>query len=360
MGKSKDQVELFEMSQTEKMGLSVPGISEADLPVIISGQVTKLNELDKSIKKAMKKAENAVDSAESAKSQSAGLFKKKAAIEELQSAGVDLADAVMSGAEAQKISFEFQRKLAEITKYLFGLGVSNIASNRSVVRELELRLKGASKEKLTVLAKQELMLVVKQLKDQEDILVRQEKMAAVVKSHDERLVEHSEKSASMEKVIAKQGEVDKQHGAELARQSETDRKLEKLLLAQDEVDKHLAERVAAQEATDQRLEKLLRVQDKVDKHLAEQVAAQHETDQRLEQLIRAQEEVDRGLAEQVAAQEVTDHRLEELISEQSVKIQLLEAELKEIKETADSKASKSMVVGALAVAVISMIVGVIF
>lgn len=360
MGQQVVKTELAKMSQEEKMGLSVKGISEADLPKIISGQVTKLNQLDKSVKEAIKKAEQAVDSADSAKNQSAGLFKKKAAIEELQAAGVDLADAVMSGAEAQKISFEFQRKLAEISKYLFGLGVSNIASNRSVVRELELRLKGASKEKLSKLAKQELLLVVKQLKDQEDILMKQEKMVTVVKGHDERLEEHSKKSKFMEEILATQNEVDQKHGEELVRQSETDRKLEKLIRAQDVVDKNLAEQIAAQEETDQRLEKLIRAQDEVDKSLGEQVAAQHETDQRLEELLRAQDEVDRGLAEQVAAQEVTDQRLEELIGEQGAKIKLLEAELKEIKGTVDSRASKSLVVGAFAVAVISMIVGVIF
>ncbi|MCT2534749.1 hypothetical protein NC661_04585 [Aquibacillus koreensis] len=408
-------MKLANMSQEEKIELRVTGISDADLPDIISGQVTKLNELDKSVKEAMMKAEKAVESADSAKDKSTGLFKKKAAIEELQDAGVDLAEAVLSGAEAQKISFDFQRKLAEISKYLFGLGVSNIASNRSVLRELEMKLNGASKQKLSALAKQELVTVVKQLKDQEDMLMKQEKIVAVVKSHDERLVEHSEKSATMEKVIAAQSEVDKKHEEELKRQSETDRQLEKLIRAQEEVDKglaervlaqeetdkrleklihaqgevdknlaeqvaaqhetdqrleklihaqgeadkHLAEQVAAQHETDQRLEKLIQAQGEVDKNLAEQVAAQHETDQRLEQLIRSLEEVDKHLVEQVATQEVTDDRLEALIQEQGAKIELLENEVNELKDRLDTRASKSLGIVAMGIGVVSLIVGVI-
>ena len=68
------------------------------------------------------------------------------------------------------MSFEYQKKLGEITKYLFGLGVTNIAMNRSVVRELELKLQGASAEELDEFARRELLGVVKQLKAQEDIM----------------------------------------------------------------------------------------------------------------------------------------------------------------------------------------------
>ncbi len=75
----------------------------------------------------------------------------------------------MTAAEAQKLSFEYQEKLGEVTKYLFFLGESNIVANRTVVREIEMRLKGASEAEISSLAKQELINVVKQLKDQEDM-----------------------------------------------------------------------------------------------------------------------------------------------------------------------------------------------
>ncbi|MDX1771406.1 MAG: hypothetical protein R3328_07765, partial [Planococcaceae bacterium] len=130
----------------ESLAINSSDVNEQDLPMLIETQIGKLNELQKSVKKAIKAAEMASDSAENARYKSAGFGKKKVAIEELQTAGVDLAKAVQSSAEAQKISFEFQSKLTEISKYLLALGVSNIASNRFVVRELEMRLSGASEE----------------------------------------------------------------------------------------------------------------------------------------------------------------------------------------------------------------------
>lgn len=146
-------------NEVQSMDIGTTEFDEESLPTILQGQITKLDELNQHIKKAITAADKAKSSADRAKQQSAGWFQKKAAIEELQSAGVDLAEAMQSNAEAQKVSFEFQTKLAEITKYLFGLGVSNITANRVVVRELELKLKGASEEQLSELAHQELLLV---------------------------------------------------------------------------------------------------------------------------------------------------------------------------------------------------------
>lgn len=175
------------VSEVQTWALGVPAIDEKNLPEVIQGQVTKLENLSESVEKAKKAAQDAKASADNAKSISAGIFFNKNAIEGLQSAGMALAEAAQSAAEAQKISFEFQTKLAEITKYLFGLGVSNIAANRFVVRELELRLKGASQDGLSELARQELQLVLQQLKDQHDVLIKQENFAKAHRELEERL-----------------------------------------------------------------------------------------------------------------------------------------------------------------------------
>lgn len=177
------------VNEAQVTGVDV--FDESDLPVILHGQIAKLDELDQQVKKATAAAENAKTSADKAKSLSVGWFNKKAVIEELQSACIDVAEAVQSGGKAQKVSFEFQAKLAEVAKYLLRLGVSNIAANRTVVRELELRLRGASKEKLSELARRELFLVVKQLKDQQDILIKQEGAEEAIKAHDAQLKKHA-------------------------------------------------------------------------------------------------------------------------------------------------------------------------
>lgn len=166
-------------------------IGEKNLPFLISQQVDKIKQLDRHVNEAEKAAKSARESAEEAKYKSAGFGKKKAAIEHLQTATYDLATAVQLGTDAQRVSFEFQTKLAEITKYLFSLGVSNIASNRFVVRELELRLKGASEEELSELARQEIKAVVRQLKEQENLLIKLENISKNMKEQDALLQKQS-------------------------------------------------------------------------------------------------------------------------------------------------------------------------
>lgn len=202
----------------------VAKVSEDQLPSIISTQFTKLTELEDNVKNAVTLAVQAQKKAEDAKV-SAGLFKKKAAIEALQEAADGSANALITIADAQKLSFEYQTKLSEITKYLFGLGVSNIAMNRSVVRELELRLKGASEEEISDLAQQELRNVILQLKSQEDMMKKQEFLTGKVKEQnrkiqtieatdkeqDEKIEENADKISEHERTLSSQREKDAEH-----------------------------------------------------------------------------------------------------------------------------------------------------
>jgi hypothetical protein len=121
-----------------------PSFDESMLPELIQGQIGRLNELGACVKSALDAAAAAEKQAETARNLSAGrgVFTdhKRAAIEGLQAAGIEMAKAVQSSASAQKTAFDFQKRLAEVTKYLFSLGVSNVVANRVVVRELEARL----------------------------------------------------------------------------------------------------------------------------------------------------------------------------------------------------------------------------
>jgi hypothetical protein len=178
------------------------------LPELIQTQIGKLNELDEGVKKALADAELAKASAKKAHEQSAdrGFFtdKKKIAIEELQQAGIALAKAVTSGTEAQKLSFEMQKRLADVTKYLFTLGVSNIAANRTVVRELEMRLRSASEEELSELARTEVLSVIKQLKEQEDLLRKQEQMGRTLSGHDTKISHLLDQTDDLGQAVKKQ------------------------------------------------------------------------------------------------------------------------------------------------------------
>lgn len=168
-------------------------IDDEKLPELIHNHIGKLVELDAGVKKALEIAENAERRAHSARNLSAGWSllggKKKEAIEGLQEASVELAEAVQLGAQAQKISYEFQARLAEVTKSLFELGTGNIAATRMVVRGLEMRLRGASEEELSDLARMEVASVIRQLKEQEDLHFKQQKMTETLRESNVKIDE---------------------------------------------------------------------------------------------------------------------------------------------------------------------------
>ncbi len=154
-------------------------IEVGKLPSIIADTLGQIEKYDSKIEEALKKANNAKSSADSAAENEAGrsVFKdkKKIAIETLQAALIDTCEAQDAIAEALGESFEIQKRMSNAIRYLFGLGCMNMAANRMVVRELEMRLKCASEEELSELAIEELNKVLFQLKAQQDLLDRVEK-----------------------------------------------------------------------------------------------------------------------------------------------------------------------------------------
>ncbi len=169
----------IEMNTTLDM-LDMTTVSEAQVPSIISTQFSNLTELENNVRSAAKMAAISKTKAKNAQI-SVGLFKQKKAITLLQDAVQGNAEAQISLADAQKLLFEYQTQLTKITKFLFGLGVCNIAMNRSVVRELKKRLEGASEKDISDLAKQELRNVILQLNAQVDMMAKQEDLKGKVK-----------------------------------------------------------------------------------------------------------------------------------------------------------------------------------
>lgn len=162
-------------------------ISEEQLPGVIDNTFKSITEIDQTITETVCKANKAKDHAEIASTKKAGWSiggkDKRVAIEALQEAAILLSDALCESTSATKQLFENQQKMSESIRYLFGLGVANMAANRAVVRELELKLRNASEEELSDLARQEITNVVLQLRAQEDMWNR-------LKNHDNILREH--------------------------------------------------------------------------------------------------------------------------------------------------------------------------
>lgn len=242
-------------------------VDENQLSEIINDQFEALSKVKQNVEQATQKADTALQAAESAAKKGAGFLQKKEAIESLQDAAVDLADAQVAAAEAQEISFEYQQKLTEMSKFLLNLGVNNIAANRCVVRDLKLKLKGASEEQLDDLARQEIASVIQQLNAQVDIMKRQQDLTTRVKGHDTRIGSLEDQNKiniqKIEERIAHEGKQDERikqntkkseelgkrddaQDAELKRQAEKDSEHDKRLDAGDQKDKSQDEELARQ------------------------------------------------------------------------------------------------------------------
>ena len=101
----------------------------------------------------------------------------------MQSAAISQANALSDSVDANKQLFENQKKMSDALRYLFGLGVANMAANRTVVQELELKLQNASKEELSELARQEITNVILQLRAQEDMQYKLENHNRILREH---------------------------------------------------------------------------------------------------------------------------------------------------------------------------------
>ena len=162
-------------------------ISIEQLPTIIGNTFKHISEVDRKISNAVSRAEEAKKLADEASQKNAGWSffgsDKKEAIEALQSAAISQANALSDSVDANKELFNNQKKMSEALRYLFGLGVANIAANRTVVRELELKLKNASQEALSELARQEITNVILQLRAQEDMQYKLENHDRILREH---------------------------------------------------------------------------------------------------------------------------------------------------------------------------------
>lgn len=399
MGVIKLAQEILEKSTNLEM------VSKEDLPVLLNEQVTKLNQLDSSIKKAIEAAEFANKSAITAKEQSAGFGKKKVAIEQLQSASYDLAKAVQSGMVAQKVSFEFQTKLSEISKYLFGLGVSNIASNRFVVRELELKLKGASEEELSELAQQEIVTVVKQLKEQEDLLIklenlsknngeqdrilkRQSKFNQYVDSRFDELVkadlwndEHWKRQAKVsedfEEQLKAHAVIDKNLDNKYENHAKIIKQHREKLNQHTEFHKHQKELIEAHEVIYNRHDEILKMHEKINQKHSETLIEFAKVDEKFENQLMAeskhsQEQVEILFDlidkhdERLISLSEKDIRMNEIIKSkketievQTQEIQKLTVEVQNLEKKLDEKASHKMYKVNFSIVILTLILSIV-
>ena len=165
--------------------IEVTNVSADQLPKVIGETFSEISAIDEKIKSAISKANKAKKLSDEASQKNAdwSLFhdNKREAIEALQKSNQSLADALSENVVANEQLFQNQQKMVKGLSYLFGLGVMSIAANRTVARELEMKLRDASEEELSELARQEIYNVVLQLRAQEDMQYKIDKVEANIR-----------------------------------------------------------------------------------------------------------------------------------------------------------------------------------
>ena len=139
------------------------------------------------VEQAKNRAQNARTTADEAAKKSTRLGKKKKALESLQVALKENSVAVETNTQAITRIAMLEERIIEATKALFALGISNIAANRSVYRQLELKMKGAAEQELSEFARNEVISVMKQLNEQQDMMARHNKLSEKVHEQNDLL-----------------------------------------------------------------------------------------------------------------------------------------------------------------------------
>ena len=203
-------------------------ISEEELPEVISEQFKAIVEIDKRIAEAEIACASAKETAD--KMILAKALNQKDAINATQDAVRSLAEAQSTLSDAQRMLFENQQKMADGMRYLLMLGASSIAMNRVVITELEAKLKQATKEQLSEKAREDLIGIVKLLREQESAFSKQDRMSNQIKSHDKEI-------ESIHNVDAMQDETDKKHDALIAENASKNTEQDIEIQRQQNVDK---------------------------------------------------------------------------------------------------------------------------
>lgn len=234
---------MSEKNEIDMTGIENINISEEELPDVISEQFKTIVEIDKRIQEATANCAEAKEVA--GRMILVKKLNQKEAIDSTQDAVRSLTEAQIALSDAQKMLFENQQKLADGMRYLLVLGASSIAMNRVVIAELEAKLKQATQEQLSEKAREELIGVIRLLREQESAFSKQDRMSEQIKihsneikwihnvdamqdatdrKHDTLIAENASKNVEQDEKIAEGVKRDSEQDKEIRRQQKVDKK----------------------------------------------------------------------------------------------------------------------------------------
>lgn len=192
--KQQKSVDELQYKETSEHSVQKPSETDSSLHLKIDEKIDSICLIDKEYKntlalaeQARARAQKALTAADEASKKSAGFGKKKKAIEALQASQKEQSLATETNTKAITKLAELQERIIEATKALFVLGISNVAANRSVYRQLELRMKGASEQELSNFARNEVLDVMRQLNEQQDMMAKHNKLSEKVHEQNDLL-----------------------------------------------------------------------------------------------------------------------------------------------------------------------------
>lgn len=247
-------------------------VNLADLPNIISDKIKLMDELDRKVQNAQNAAKVAEEKAKELKGFKEKKFlwikwksgDTKENIEGTQSAVSALAEAQKASADAQDLSFKFQKELTDTSEYLFYLGCYNIAANESMIANLNEQLNGGTVNGVLLSAKvkEQFKNVVKRLVEQKDVLYRQQKIEEKSRLQDGEL-------QKLNKELSKREEEARKRDKKISEQSGQISELVETLKQKDRLDEEQTRKI-------EELINLLKAKDLLDTEQTEKILALEE------------------------------------------------------------------------------------
>ncbi len=246
-----------------------------------------------------------------------GVFHRKQAIEDLKDATIMNAVGNITTLEVVEKVSENQQKLAYACQEFVKLGMVDLASNRAVVEYIKNVMSGGSDKTLNEETIEQLKGVISDLKQKEDLLLKQRKQGEKINEHEKRIrniesrtedideeIEHSKEydqrqDEAIESQRKKGVERDKRLDAGDAHDKKQDVEIDKLhkknveqderLIAGDKYDKLQDERMQKGEEKDAEQDRLLDIQKETDARHDETLAIHTDQIAELERQISALE-----------------------------------------------------------------------
>lgn len=263
----------------ENSEADITDIDESVIPQIITEKINKVAEIDFKITELERDADYAKKKAEDAKQQKVNfLGGGKDAIMSLQDSAVETNNVVFEIANVQKLTLELLQQQESNIKDILMLGVSNLANNRCVIKELENKLNGANEAELSELRRQEIFDLIKQLKSQQDFMDKQQRMSGKLKEHDESISTLENNDIKLSETLDKKAEIDERQDKDLKQQAEIDKRHDAILKKQEGTNKRLGNELRTRVEKDREHDAELETRAEIDKRHDEALSELAEAD----------------------------------------------------------------------------------